>query len=489
MSIYDFWFSNENLWFNSSISDDQIIINKFYYLLNLNTKTESKKHLIECIIIYDQLVRHFFRGKKLPKIYSDIAINCSKKIINSNIINDCLPQELCFVLLPYRHLKTIHHIEFCLDIVSIYIKYDLKNKYYQRFYKASLKSLSEIKSKSQLMKPFNYCKTFDTNILDSNCTFKLYEPITVNKLNEKLVNGFRNLPKQTFTLSISGGVDSIVCSYILYCLKIPFVGLIIDYSNRESSIEEINMVSYWFNLLKISLYVRTIDEIKRNKSDRQFYEKITKNIRFDCYKILNNPVILGHNRDDKIENIFANINKCQNYDNLNGMKDISRIDGVEIYRCLLDINKSDIIKFAQKMKLPYVYDSTPDWSFRGKTRDKIIPAIKSVDKNILNGLEMLSENLKDVMKLIDFDKIISNIRFTLDEINVKKLSFPRQNTKLFIFWQKLFKFVNEKYGFQIFSKKSIINFISQLSQKETKVLLCKNCKGIIKNGVIILTEV
>tara|TARA_B100000424_G_scaffold270795_1_gene271154 strand:+ start:211 stop:1662 length:1452 start_codon:yes stop_codon:yes gene_type:complete len=481
MSLYDFWFSHEDLWFNCSQSDDQQILSNFYFLLNLNTNPKSKTELIECIILYDQLVRHFYRGKELPKIYSDIAILYSRKIIESKLLDKCQPQELCFILLPYRHLKTINHIEFCLDILNIYMSHNINNKYFQRFYRASIRSLSELKTNQQLLFTSSSIDKFNLRILDVHCTFDINNPFYQTKLTGDLINSFKKLPKQTYTLSVSGGVDSMVCSYILFKLKIPFIGFIINYSNRDSSNDEVNMVRYWFGILEIPLYVRKIDEIVREKSDRQFYEKHTNDIRFNCYKKLNNPIILGHNRDDKMENIIANINKCQNYDNLYGMEYKSLINNVEVYRCMLDIHKSEIIEFAQQMKIPYVYDSTPDWSFRGKTRDKIIPAIKSVDENILYGLEDLSENLRDVMELID--TIISNIKFDVKE---SSLSFSRQNNKSFIFWQKVFKIINEKYGYPIFSKKSIKNFISHLDRAKSKVRMCKICECVIDKSDIFL---
>ena len=94
----------------------------------------------------------------------------------------------------------------------------------------------------------------------------------------------------------------------------------INYGNRKTSIYETELCIRWCNMLEIPIYVRTINEIKRSRDkDRDIYEEITKIIRFHCYELLGHTVFLGHNKDDKTENILANIIKQQNFDNLYGM--------------------------------------------------------------------------------------------------------------------------------------------------------------------------
>ena len=51
-------------------------------------------------------------------------------------------------------------------------------------------------------------------------------------------------------------------------------------------------------------------------------------------------VLLGHNRDDTFENLFANINRRQHYDELRGMTAISEERGVRRGVPLLAIDKS-----------------------------------------------------------------------------------------------------------------------------------------------------
>ena len=101
---------------------------------------------------------------------------------------------------------------------------------------------------------------------------------------------------------------------------------------------------------QIKLYIKEIKHINReSSSNRSLYEEETTKIRFDFYhKVTKGEyvVALGHNNDDCIENIFTNIMKEKNYDNLNGMKFSSSENDVNIIRPMLDISKNSIYRLA-----------------------------------------------------------------------------------------------------------------------------------------------
>ena len=160
-----------------------------------------------------------------------------------------------------------------------------------------------------------------------------------NKLRQAFISTLRKIgDAKTVVISISGGVDSMVSSFILHHLsqqntRFKVIGVHINYGNRETCDLEVEFVKRWCRLLNIELYIRHISEIQRHKKTdgeidtqnshgREFYEKITKKIRFDMYRKFNSPIILGHNKDDCTENIFANIRKSRSYDNLMGMREV-----------------------------------------------------------------------------------------------------------------------------------------------------------------------
>lgn len=116
-------------------------------------------------------------------------------------------------------------------------------------------------------------------------------------------------------VSLSGGVDSMVIMEILAHLrrtsptKYPFklVAIHIDYGNRKESAHEADFLRRWCDAMDIELHIRAITEAKRGASDRDEYEKLTRQIRFGLYQQIQAAtgapaVCFGHHEGDVREN-------------------------------------------------------------------------------------------------------------------------------------------------------------------------------------------
>ena len=250
-----------------------------------------------------------------------------------------------------------------------------------------------------------------------------------------------------------------VCSYLLYNYwlnkdnqKYP-ICVTINYNNREEQLEEIKIVNIWLQKLNFKHYVRNITEIKRSQNkDREFYEKITREIRFNTYKKLGNCVILGHNKDDSVENIFSNILKKNSYHNLLGMEIISNEKDITVIRPLLNISKLEIIEFAKEYNIPFAKDSTPKWSDRGRMRDILIPQIKDFNKDIIDNLVIMAKNFKEIYNL--YDVFIPNIEYFNNYciIEDKQIYF-------FDYWKNIISKIVIYYKCKTIKNKSIQNMI------------------------------
>jgi len=243
-----------------------------------------------------------------------------------------------------------------------------------------------------------------THILDykpikNTATFNRAESFTnFYKTCEKLLDDY-----ETFAVSISGGVDSMLLSY--YCSAYAKIShkklklIHINYNNRESCALEVKFLEKWSKIIDAELFVKEM-KIVRNRSSkvREEYEKVTKEIRFNFYKSFDCPVLLGHNKDDCYENVFANLSKQIHFENLFGMTYKSSDFDVTIIRPFLEIPKKDIIEKADKLYIPYLEDSTPAWSVRGKMRDSLIPTIQNFNSNILKGFDEYIKTTKFLEK-------------------------------------------------------------------------------------------
>jgi tRNA(Ile)-lysidine synthase TilS/MesJ len=172
--------------------------------------------------------------------------------------------------------------------------------------------------------------------------------------------------------------------------------------------------------------------------------------------------MMGHNKDDCMENIFTNISNKNHYDNLKGMEKYSIQDNISFFRPLINKTKEQIRKFAYNMNIPHLPNSTPTWSMRGKIRNNIVPVCNNWNPSFIPGLFYLSETIENMNKI--YDKYINNlfIKYNLNnELDISELS----NDK--IFWKKIiYKITN-----QIISDKSIHNLIDRFKTKKNMTVM------------------
>lgn len=471
--LKEFWFSNPKLWFGCSPLEDQMISQKFGKLLYVSHQV-NYNNLLSLIILYDQISRHVFRNnKELVKLYDKTALRYS--LILLPVIENYNPNERCFILMPFRHTFEKNNLLLCLKYITKWRKTS-NATIYKRFYEATITALVKINNEHlPLYRPLYLQKTELLPIMDLDSPKLLGRYVfEVNKIKQSsLYIEFKehlSSIKNQVVISISGGVDSMVSSLLLYiyCLdkNIDIIGVCIGYNNRNDQYLEIEMISYWLRSLNIDFYVRNITEIKRtHNKDRDFYEKITRSIRFEAYKKFNCPVILGHNRDDSIENIFSNILKQKNYNNLLGMTHETQENDVTILRPLLNISKKEIINFAQEFNVPYVYDSTPSWSERGSLRDKLIPYVKNYNSLMIEGLIKMALNFTEIYKV--YSKSLPKIEYKINMciIDDHELYF-------FDYWKNILQQITRYYKMPNLKNKSIQYFITWITNG-TKITLNK----------------
>lgn len=485
-NLLDFWFSakGQTMWFNATKEDDKFITEKFSYMINNSPRKHyfptNKNKLLEHIIVYDQIVRHVYRDDQNKiQVLSQYALKLSLYILDKKLDLQYLPEERCFILLPLRHTFNLQYVTKAFKKIQEYRENDIVNKYYIRFYRATILSLSKLKTPlieiediTSNISNEEICKT-----LDPICIKNLTEILPINR-NEPIYKAFKNTLKKIkglkeLTLSLSGGVDSMISSFVLYHLskemKFKFLTNSIDYGNREDHEFEMELIKRWTKLLKVPHYIKHITELSRNRSvDRDLYEKITKVLRFDLYKRFNNPVILGHNQDDCLENIFNNIKKTRSYNNLKGMNEFSEENGCVLVRPMLDITKKQIRKFANKYKIPHLPNSTPDWSERGRIRDELLPFLNEFEPALIPGFLKLAENTKEIYTIYDKSVIekfyLNSIRFTLDKVIIILNKNSVEKNYGFIFWKDVIFRIILKLGYMKPSNKSILMFVERIKR-------------------------
>ena len=496
-NIYLFWENNSHLWFNSTPTDDKLIYDTFNdYLSHYYDITNfNEEEWTAYCILNDQLIKHFNRHKK-TNIISTVSIDTYYSYYNKfrHFLSDF---EFMFQLMPIRHTHQLIHIKFVLNETWNRLLNNKNNQFIKKFLIATYERYIKCTTETNLINYINSDIIFNhPNILDiisptiDKVNFSIDETDSLYLSMKEFIEN-NNLINSEIIVSISGGVDSMVCSYLLKQLtykykQLKISAVHIDYYNRIECEEEEELLIWWCNsILNIPLYIRRIDEINRPKCMeyelRDLYESYTKDVRFSSYiNSMNNNdtyIVLGHNKDDTIENIFTNTASQSHYENLLGMTNISyqsfKQKEICFLRPLLNIPKKTIYEYAIKNNIPFLLDSTPKWSQRGKIRDIVKPALNEWNPLIFDGLIKLSDKMSEMTLLLD--KLISA------EINFKNINDVPLDI---MYWSIVFRKNN------IFpTQKTLTNLINRIKHYQLfphklndaqKIQLCKDKMLILK---------
>jgi tRNA(Ile)-lysidine synthetase-like protein len=530
--IYDNKDNNHNkyneFWFDKS--KDSYIVDKYSQLLHdleentnyireyIKDKKDINNELILClIIILDQFSRSIYRNiedREKIKKNDKIALELSSLLLELEYDKKVSLPKRIFILMPYRHQKRSDMLDFVMMKIKEYKKEMGSCPLLSRFKKATLMSytplIDRIYEKEEYKERYREYKEYK-EIIDENCynyiedlSNKEYiKDIFNNSLYKTLKTFVKNKNIKNIGVSLSGGVDSMVILYILSIINkddinnINIYAMHIEYCNREESCLETEFISKYCSMLNIPLYIRKINYMSRESVDRNFYEEETKKIRFSTYRYLSNKHFisgwcLGHHKGDISENVLMNIYNGRNLLDLTVMKDESIIDKIKLYRPFLDHQKIDIYNFAHRNFIPYLKDTTPDWSCRGVIRRKLIPVIKDqwpmLDKNLFE-IGKQSEELDYIFRTFVLEPLKKDIIINKDrniiDINVKEEKLRYMNNMTI--WLNLFLYVFHEIGINMISHKNLNYFIETFSrnyEKKNRFIFSNGCIGIFMDEKI-----
>ncbi len=524
-TIYNYWFSNKNIWFDATEKDDKYIQKTYqkYLLLGNYYEKLNLKQKISYILLFDQFPRHIYRKQRnIPdiekKLYKLSLIAC--KISDLIDINQLNIYEKIFVYLPYRHTDNSIKIEESIHTFKNLLSNsnDKDKSLIKRFIRATYNKLININHtlivlpyyKNSPIKNINSILDFGNYTMLNSLNYK--NSLIINHpLYIKCIDILNKYNYKHLVISISGGVDSIICLYILNQIikyekkynKIFLEAIHINYNNRNETIIEEQFVNYFCIKQNINLYIRRITELNRddciNYNLRELYEDLTKQIRFKSYhNIIDNDkltaIILGHNKDDCFENFINNVKNYKNYNNILGMQEYTYNNNINLIRPFLDIYKKDIVNFAINNNIPYLKDSTPSWSQRGKIRDKIVPVFNNYDNNLIDNIFKYINYNQKIYSQIDniiIEKFLKqNVQYFINQKKIIKISFCENYNN--ILWEnifnKIFKHLKEKLQHTKYnvSNKTINNLITIIKRyydstkkKRRYIIINKNLVGFL----------
>ena len=318
---------------------------------------------------------------------------------------------------------------------------------------------------------------------DHNKNFKLYAS---NKIENMVI--FISIKKfilkhkledKGIVVSLSGGVDSMVILYCLTYLKknmfhnLKISTVSVNYNIRFESNDEMRFLEKYLQkysddkTIENYLIVTTTKFSRKNgnnyfsgKNNRKEFEEYSKKLRYNGYrKFINKSyygVMLGHHKDDVIENIFTNLMYGRSILDLTVIKEVSIKDNIKFLRPMIKDNKSEVYFLAHKFRVPYFKDTTPKWSKRGKMRNEIFPLLDNTFNKWnekLYYIGKISDELNDFINNYSINNYLNNITRYKAGFSIPDKLFKLNSTN--IINKSVLPKMTHSYGVSYFGNKHI----------------------------------
>ena len=415
LKVLEYYRARESVWFSPTVEDDQEIVGLFAPWIDsaysYEYQGESSSYVLGIVILLDQVTRHVRRvSPSLLSLtideYTWKAARLSEVLTGACYTEPADPFHALFTLLPLRHTRFVPMIERSIEVMKHVQTQAPGGSLCRRFLRAAYRDLLVANNKvcTHLVSPCDLSWTNTLSLTDVIERGSLLFPFPgYIQVPREWSRAFRKrVPVRDPVVSLSGGVDSVCILVSLLVSGFHPRAFHVNYGNRAESDLEEKFVTYLCHFLHVPCFVRKFHEVRRNDIERTCYEQATKEARFDCYSMIagySGCVLLGHHKDDVLENIVSNLSQGKKMDDLHGMTMDSTMMGVRIIRPFLDFPKQDILDFAHRYDIPYLKDSTLGTCQRGRLRNTM-QCFETIP-GFLPGLFVLANHVRDLSRIAE----------------------------------------------------------------------------------------
>jgi tRNA(Ile)-lysidine synthase len=305
-----------------------------------------------------------------------------------------------------------------------------------------------------------------------------------SQLKEHINKDLPFLKGKNLLIAISGGIDSVVLTYLMKKLNfsISLAHCNFKLRGKESNKDEefVKELGEQFQFPTYTIKFETEAYASEKGISIQMAARELRYAWFDKIMLENNIdyILTGHHKDDVIETFLINLTRGTGLDGLTGIPEVNG----KIVRPLLPFIRQEILVYATKKKLDWREDITNSSIkyFRNKIRHKIVPVLKELNPNLLESFYNTLENLKGSQQIIK------------DQIqNIKEQAVSNVNNELFIDVSKLKELSNPKiYLYELLKEYNFTewNDVHDLLDAQTGKQIFSKTHRLLKNrDVLVLT--
>ena len=285
--------------------------------------------------------------------------------------------------------------------------------------------------------------------------------LLISKLKNKKINTiykkFENSLNinENFIVAVSGGPDSLALAFLakIYSIKKNLTSkfLIVDHKLRPESTKEARTVKKILGKNFINTKILTWKGNKPIKNIQSLARKKRYELLFaESDKLKIDNILLGHHRNDLIENFFIRMLRGSGLRGLVSLDKKVKFGKKNLLRPLMDYKKEDLIFVAKLVFDFYVEDPTnKDENFK---RIKVRKLIEDLKENGLDEIKLLKtiKNLKYSNNVVEFyvkENFKRNGLFLKrkNKLIINKIFFEQPYEIIFRTLSEAIKLVGKKY--------------------------------------------
>ncbi|MBF8263845.1 MAG: tilS [Parachlamydiales bacterium] len=203
--------------------------------------------------------------------------------------------------------------------------------------------------------------------------------------------------RRSLLIAYSGGPDSKALLYAaLDWGRAPIHIAHVDHGWRMESQNEAAALQNEARLLGCPFHTIRLEKKTTEEEAREcrfaFFRSLSEKISFQA-------VLLGHQSDDLAETVLKRVLEGAHPSQLGGMKEVSSMGDLVLWRPLLSIPRSEIEAYLQERKVSALYDqSNEDVHYlRARMRSQLLPMLKDVfGKGVSKNLSALSGRMHEM---------------------------------------------------------------------------------------------
>lgn len=255
------------------------------------------------------------------------------------------------------------------------------------------------------------------------------------------------LIKGNILLGLSGGPDSMFLCELLRECKIAFHiahvdhGILEDSNNERQRLEvyakKYDIPFHYCRLIAKDFPTCNLEDFLREKRYEYFKSLI---LRYNL-----DVLVLGHQKDEKVETIIKRFFEGGNVFNLFGINKYAEYKDIKVIRPLLEISKKQIIQYLEEKNIAYFVDPTNfiGNNLRARMRKNLIPELEQrFGKNITSSISDIGDQMNECAAFVNREVEVAR---KIMQTGAFGTFFPyTEEVDDYIYMQMIFQMVKEK---------------------------------------------